>query len=51
VGEGLGEGDFEIRKPLVLEITLTPARSHEYVGEGEKSRTRFINRAFSKRLK
>jgi hypothetical protein len=31
----------------VFEITLTPALSHEYVGEGEKPRTRFINRALS----
>jgi hypothetical protein len=26
-GEGRGEGDFECRKPLVLEITLIPAFS------------------------
>ena len=34
VGEGRGEGDFERRFPLVLEITLTLTLSHEYVREG-----------------
>jgi hypothetical protein len=34
VGQGRGEGDFEFRNPLLLEITLILTLSHEYVGEG-----------------
>ena len=31
-----------------FQITLTPALSHEYVGEEGKAKTRFNNRALSK---
>ena len=27
-----------LRKPLTVKVTLTPALSHEYVGEGERQR-------------